>query len=411
MNFDRPRWRWTFLCAIALVAAFLTLSLHEQLWTYAGVFHLRPYFADLVALLAAGQAHVAGLDAYQPNPLDPFNRPHVYGPWWLVIGRLGLVTGDAWWLGALLGLLFVVVTLVVLAPRTGAHACAALLLLLSPPVMLGIERGNNDLVIFLLLAAAAALLTRRAVAAHWGATGALVFAALLKFYPLAALGGLLTSRERVSHLALRIGAALVVFAGLWWTQREEFFRALAIAPRPETLLAYGVRLFPLAWQTAGPHWPWLLAGYAAGAAGVGWALWRGRAALCRAIPEDGFAAALALTGGASWVFCYLANNSYPYRAVLLLLVVPAWLRLAEDADTAARRLGRGICALLLAALWISLLKWWWAEILRGGPSERDTSARWFLAVVGAEQAMIFALSLAITAALAGWLWHRWRAEA
>lgn len=411
MSADRQRWRWGVACAAVLVGAFLVLALHEDWWTFVGVFHMRPYFADTAAILAAGDAHRAGLDVYQPNPFDPFGRPHVYGPWWLVTAQLGLVTADAWWVGALLGVLFVVAVLWLLAPRDAGGALATCLLILSPPVLLGIERGNNDLFIFLLLALATALLARRAPATGPLGAAVLVLAAVLKFYPLVALAALLARRTRATRLALTLGAALFAFAGLWWSQRADFFRALALAPRPDSIYAYGIRIFAVTWAHNAGAQLWLLGGWALGLAGAAAALWRGRAAIARAIPDEGVAAVAAVAGGMSWLFCYLANNNYSYRAVLWLLVVPAWLALARGGDVAAQRLGRGLCLVLLTALWMFLPKWWWLETLRGRPEEAVSIWRWVMVVVGIEQMLLAALTAVLALSLAAWAWRRWQAIA
>jgi len=407
MKVDRQRWRWTAACAVAFVAVFLGLALRESWWEAMGVFHMRPYFADTAAILAAGDAQRAGLDVYQPNPFDPFGRPHVYGPWWLVTAQLGLVTRDAWWLGALLGSLFVGVTLVLLRPRSWRSALFAVLVLLSPPVLLGIERGNNDLVIFLLLAAAAGLLARPAFASAVAGAAVLVLSAVLKFYPLVALAALLGRRDRVGRTVALVGASIVAFAALWWLQRADFFRALAIAPRPDTFLAFGVRLFGATWTRAGENAVWLVPGYALGAVVAGRLLWPGRAAIVRAFPDEGRVGLLAVAGASCWLFCYFANTNYPYRAVLLVLAVPAWLELARSDLAPQRALGRGWCGLLLAVLWIATPRWW---VLGAVQSEASvTLMRALRVIIGAEQVMVAALTLVLLVAFGAWTWRRSRA--
>lgn len=406
MRLDRQRWRWSVACLLALVAIFFLLALNESWWGRIGVFHLRPYFADTAAILAAGEAQQAGRDVYLPNPLDPFGRPHVYGPWWLATGKIGLTTADTWWVGAALSLTVIVAALVLLAPRHAADAGGVLLLLLSPPVLLGLERGNNDLVIFLLLTLSAAWLARPSRAAGVAGTATLVLAAVLKFYPLAALAAVLGRRERFARIAALVLGAIVVFGTLWWAQREDFFRALSIAPRPDSIYAYGIRLFPLTWSHNGGARTWLLAGFAVGAGGVLAALWRGRRALTRAIPMEGTRALAAVAGGACWLFCYLANNNYSYRAVLWLLVVPVWLALARSAEATERALGRGSCLLLLVALWTFMPKTFAIELMRAGGEPSLERWRWVMFISGVEQMLIFALSVALAISLVGWAARR-----
>lgn len=406
MSFDRPRWRWTVLTTAFVVAVFLLLVRWEFGWHIVGLFHLRPFFTDLVAILAAGDAQRAGLDVFQPNPFDPFGRPHVYGPWWLVLGKLGCTTHDAWWLGSLLGLAFVVAVLWLLAPRDGRGALFASALLLSPPVLLGLERGNNDLVVFLLLAGGAALLSRPAAWAGLVGAGTLVLAAVLKFYPLAALAALLARRDRVGRLCLTVAGALVLFAVLWWQQRDDFFRALALAPRPDTFLAYGARLIFVTWSRGPEAQPWLVIGYTIGAVTALALLWRGRRVLLNWITGDDLVSVAAVLGASTWLFCYFANNNYPYRAVLLLLVVPAWLRLARETAPEARAAGRGLCALLLTVLWIASPRWWAINWLRFAETDTPAPLRTLLPLIGAEQVLVAALSAVLVGGLVAWVWRR-----
>ncbi len=384
--------------------ALLTLITHEEGWDWLGVQHLRPYFFDLVAILAAGQAWSQGLDVYAPNPFDPFHRPHVYGPWWLVSGPLGLTTTDARWLGALLGLAFLVAAATVLAPRRPGAALVSLLLLLSPPVLYGLERANNDLVVFLLLAAGGALAaraTRRA--AGWGA-GLLGLAAVLKIYPLVALPALAARagprRRALGWLGGAVGACLLVFL-LW---RADYASALAGAPRPETIFAYGRQVFSLVWAQW-PHLrgPMLLAGLPVLALAVGWMVVR-RRALFAAVPCTGAASAWFVGGALSWLFCWAANTNYPYRAVLLLLPAGLWLAQAQGADAPRAALARMQLAACVLALWLWPLKWWWADALAGGPAGADLA---LAAVFAAEQALVAAINLALVVGVAGWAWRRW----
>lgn len=408
MSVDRQRWRWSVASALTLVTVFLLLVLNESWWERIGVFHMRPYFADTVAILAAGEAQRAGLDVYQPNPFDPLGRPHVYGPAWLAIAGLGLMTEDAWWLGALLALTTVGVALWLLAPRNLADALGVCLLILSPPVLLGLERGNNDLVVFLLLALAAVCLARPSTLGGFAGTGVLVLAGVLKFYPLAALATVLARRERVVRLVWIVAGALALFGALWWVQRVEFFRVLAITPRPDSIYAYGIRILSVAWAHEGEGRLWFVAGVALGGLGAAAALWRGRAAIARSIPDEGLLAAAAVAGGTSWLFCFLANNNYSYRAILWLLVVPAWLALARSAEAAPRALGRGLCRLLLVALWAFMPKSFTIELLRADGGVSLERWRWVLLSSGIEQALILVLSTVLMVALVAWAWRRGR---
>jgi len=402
------RWRWTVACGAAVAVGLVGLVAHGDLWDWLGVHHMSPYFADLAAVLAAGQAKVAGHDIYQPNPFDPFYRPHVYGPLWLVTGPLGLTVGDALWLGAVLVLAFLVVALCLAAPRTPSAALVTGAILLSPPVLLGMERANNDLVIFLLLAGAGWLAAaNRRIHRPLGAA-LIVLAGALKYYPLVAVPALAARPGRLRHLAAVGVACGLLFGGLWWLQHEEFSRALAIAPRPSTLFAYGFSLLPFSWEQLAPHRAALFAGFVLGAGLASALLWPLRRALWTALPLHGWRTFCAVAGGSAWLLCYFATTSFPYRAVLLLLVLPAWLAWAgEKVDTLQARLGRSLCALLLCVLWLAAPKHWWTEIYLASAGA-SSAGNWLVTVFGGEQVLWLFISGAIGVSIAGWAWRRWR---
>lgn len=399
------RWRWTAAAAAAVLVGLTGLAAHGELWDWLGVLHMKPYFADLAAVLAAGQAKMAGRDVYLPNDFDPFRRPHVYGPLWLVTGPLGLTAGDALWLGALLALAFLFVALVLAAPRTPAAAALTVAVLLSPPVLLGVERGNNDLIIFLLVAAAGWAVARQSAARQAAGAGLLVLAAALKYYPLAAVPALAARPGRIRTLAALGVTCGLVFAALFWWQREDFSRAMAITPRPTTIFAYGFSILGYSWTSLAMHRFWHVAGFLVGVALAAGALWPARRSLLGSIPLLGGRAFCAAAGAAMWVFCYFANMNYPYRTVLLLLVLPCWLPRSGDAEPARVRVG----LLFAVALWLAMPKSLWADLYQMGGPGAGRAASWLVGVYGVEQALWLALTLATGAMLGGWAWRRWQA--
>ncbi|PTX95543.1 glycosyltransferase 87 family protein [Opitutus sp. ER46] len=402
------RWqvRWSVLCGVAALVILLAAFVYPPLWGAFGVFAFRPYFADTVAILAAGQAQQAGLDIYLPNPFDPFGRPHVYGPGWLVTGPLGLTVGDASWLGGILVLAFVIAAVAVLAPRCGRDAGLALLALCSPPLMLGMHRANNDLVVFLLLAMGAWLLGRsRWLAAAGGAL--LGLAATLKLYPFVALPAVWL---RPGRWRQRLGVTTLLIAGclgiVWWW-RADFIQALRIAPRPMTVFAYGWKVSALT-LAAPPANAQVVAGWLLGGLAVLLALRREARALGLSVPEHGFTGLAFVTCATSWIFCFFANSNYPYRALLLIGAMRLWL--ATDATTPTGRLGRRQMALWLLALWLSVPKHFLASApnLAYRPSGIDAPWPWLKFVCGLEQGLMVALTLALLVSVLGVWWRRVR---
>jgi hypothetical protein len=385
--------------SLLVLMIFFVACLDERVWEIFGIHHLTPYFSDLVAVLAAGDARQAGLDIYaRINPLDPFGRPHVYGPWWTLTSAVGLTRSDAWWLGLLLILAFVGTAALVLRPRTMRGAVIASLLLCAPPVLLGLERGNNDLIIFLLIAIAGWMVNRTRGGA---AAAAITLAAALKIYPIAALPALAAGRiTRKAMWVSLVGTAVLcaAIAAIWW---HDYRAALALAPRPTTIFAYGLDVSLRTWAGLPERHLAVAFGAIIAMAAGGFALIRGGEELWRAVPLSGTAAAFFVSGTAMWCFCYLATINYPYRLVLLFFPARLWLQ--EDSG-AITRSARWQLAGWLAVLWITVPK----RLLAMNSIEQPDGSvpTWLAVTVGFEQALVVVLTLALMVGLGGWLARR-----
>ncbi len=110
-------------------------------------------------------------------------------------------------------------------------------ILVSPAIMLAVERGNNDLLIFGLVSLASILLSRRQVGMYAGASGLLLFASILKIYPVFA--SLVFLRRERKRALIGLGLILVPLT-LYLLATAEDLRLLSEAtPRP-IFHAYGV---------------------------------------------------------------------------------------------------------------------------------------------------------------------------
>lgn len=397
------RWRWALLAAAVTLGGFTALLVFPSAFRLLGLREMNPVFADLVAVLAAGEAAQQGIDVYRGNPLDPFNRPHVYGPAWLFTGSLGLTRSDTGWLGTLLALGFIAAAVALCAPRTPRAALLTVAVLLSPPVVLALERGNNDLVIFLLLAGAAALVGRSGRLALPAAAATLVAAAALKFYPLVCLPALAAQRAGLRRAWPWMLAGALAFGAVWFAQRADLARVFALAPEPATIFAYGLRLGDVTWQLLAGERFWLLLGATPVLAAGSWWILRSAPALRALVPLHGVAAAAAVAGAAGWVFCYAWTTNFPYRVLLLLLVVPLLLR--AEAPRAAGHLLAG----LLALGWLIAPLDWCATAL-DMDATRTMLLHLLAFLTGAQQALAFIFSAAVAVALLGWarrIWPTW----
>ncbi|MFI5335606.1 MAG: hypothetical protein ACHQ5A_02400 [Opitutales bacterium] len=363
---------------------------------------MSPKFIDLVAILAAGEAAHAGWNVYASNPLDPLNRPHVYGPWWLVTGSVGLVRADAWWLGLVLVGLFLAVAIVVLAPRNARAALGAVLLLVSTPTLLAMERGNNDLVVFLFLVAAVWFATRTNRFAVAVSGGLMVVASALKLYPFAALPALAVrpgSRRMVLWTLFSFSALLGLFV---LPSLDVYWRVITIAPSPQTVFAHGAKLAYYILQQLPQQRVWVLTGgLSVVIAGFGFG-WRWRRVFWSMLPVTGFTSGCYVAGALAWGFCYVTTTSFPYRMILLLLPARFWLQGRPGEETPWAR--RWQCGLTVLICWAPALKSFFLDRNPGGKFYITSPKTWM--AIGAEQGLVLVVASSLAVVVVGWAWRR-----
>ncbi|MEY4487526.1 MAG: hypothetical protein RIQ79_34 [Verrucomicrobiota bacterium] len=394
---ERMPWLPPALAFAAALMAFMACWLHAPLWEVFGLPHLEPGYMDTTAVLSASDASAAGADPYaKPNLYDALNRPHVYGPWWLELHRLGLTRADRVWLGTGLMLLSAGVMAWWLRPKTWAATGVAVLLMASPPVILAFERGNNDLVIFMMLAGAGWLLMKNAAWRTGLAAGLVWLAAALKFYPLVAVLALCAQGGRRRFAGW--GAAVVAgFAVVAWLYRQDITRALTVVPAPESLTVYGLKVIAIGWTTLHPMEYWFLAGLV-----VAITHWVVLAVRDRRTLPDELAGAF-IAGASAWVVCYLLNTNYGYRAILLLLPAGAWLRMAQRKEQAGiYRAEKWALAGVLLFFWLR------SAHPHMGLMKTQTQFRVVSFTLGLENGMALGISLYLVVAGLKWGWRRWR---
>jgi hypothetical protein len=212
--------------------------------------------------------------------------------------------------------------------------------------MLGVERGNVDIGLFALVVLAV-LLYRRSDRFPW-AHALILFAAILKLFPIFAAGVLVRRRSKRSLIAF--GAVLAAFAIYCLAILGELRTIWRVTPRPpEYAFAYGVRMVS-AWigNTHLDIWDVDVIGLVLVAMVVV------RRRLQPRLEDNDRAARrdldLFVAGAGVYVLSYALFLNYEYRLAFLLLTVPQLLRWTHE----RRLLGAIPLAALLATLWFDL---------------------------------------------------------
>lgn len=385
-----------------LVGLFLALWLgnNKEHWHLLGVHHMEMLYADAAALLAAGEAHSAGLNPYlAPNLFDPGLRPHIYGPGWLVLGDLGLTVEDTSWFGLLLSAGFFLALVRLFAPRTPSDALVTALAVFSPPILLGLNRANNDLPVLVMVLFAAWLAGRKERTAPMASAVVLGATALLKIYPLAAGPALLTlpAGRRRGGWRLLIPLGLMLAFALW--QWRSYAAALSQIPADKTIFAYEMGYateLALGGIRTMRGWTWLgtaLAGLVmlrcARGHGRGWR---------ELLPEHGPWGFITVAAVCIWSFSLLVASNYPYRAVWLLPVLAYGWRHGRDA-------GKRLAVLLLLFLWSGLpMHHLHVRVERLGPTEQ--TPLWAAGIGFAQGFVLISLGIVLWM-LSGWVRRRW----
>jgi len=298
---------------------------HTQLWDYP--------FLDAEGILSWLECHRRGVDVIEQNPCDSLGRTLCYPPAWLTLARTGLGAESTLAVGLLWGLIFIgAVFMLPVAPGWRAAAVTAAMYL-SPPVFFGLERANPDLIVFALAIVAA----RASVAGPCGRLVGYVaslLAALMKIYPVVLL--VFVARERFPRVVAISLALVAVLGGYLALAGPDLLRIVRGAGIPsagwfDTLFGAGSLPHGLAELAPRriPSWRMAYAVIAAGAVGtVAAILWLGRLRRWLAM-LDPFEAALLQAGSVMIVACFFMGQSVMYRGILLLLALPALLRMAQ----------------------------------------------------------------------------------
>lgn len=279
-----------------------------------------------------------GIDVLPANPCDPNKSPANYPRIWMSPAFLGLGQGSTNTLGVLAALIFFCAALAVLPARASAGAAVLYALALcSPAAMLGVERGNVDIVMFALVVLAVRIF-RRSRLATIATHALLLFAAILKLYPIFATGVLL--RQPLRRVVTGLGLVVIAF-GLYALSIRGDLRTIERVTPQSDHFSYGIRLFTqwldsvatkLGGSTVGrlPLRAWDDGVAIIVVAGALLARRRGRLKLPRSSGlETERDLDLFVAGAGVYLCSYVLVRNFDYRLVFLLMTLPQLVRWAR----------------------------------------------------------------------------------
>ena len=324
-------------------------------WAGIGIPALVPSFADLRGLTGALITVQHGGDPFIFNPFDPWGRPLNYPRIWIYLfSALGINDGNVPVVGVTFCVLYLAcVSVLIFRARRNLDAVVLLIAGLSLAPLLAFERGNIDLLIFAMVFLACALSSDAL------RSGLLCVAALLKIYPLAAMGADAMRRPSGRRAAPLLLLALVVASFAWqWRDVNTIRRYTPVSGS----MSYGAISLkqefdedwgPLLGNRVSTGWIAVALLWGAGALAAAGA-WTRRTQFDASVRRSPAAGAF-FVFGAIYAFSFAVGSNWDYRLIFLLPTLPFALDLARDPDH--RRWALAYIAALLVAENAWGLKW------------------------------------------------------
>ena len=297
-------------------------------WEQLGVEWPGTYsFLDTRIIAGAAESYAAGYDPLRENPRDTFERPLNYPRIWHALAFLGVREAHSDVLGSIFVGLFLAGVGLAFARLDLRTAVLLLLFLVSPAVLFGLERGNNDLVVFFLLGLALFVGRRN----HAAGIVPIFVAAVLKIYPVFALGYGLHPRSRRSLGVLAVAATLFL---AYCAATAADLRAMRSVTERSYVLSYGIETTDLLLRERfGLETDGLRTALAAGAVLVLAAAYLLTRRLA-AVPTDASPHLDAFRMGAGiFLGTFVLVSSWDYRLMFLYFTIPqllAWIDRRES---------------------------------------------------------------------------------
>ena len=175
-----------------LVVVLIRVIGYDQTWDLWKVPTWKVTFLDFRLIPGSAESFLHGYEPTVKNPFDPANRIFNYPFFWRLFFYSGITEDDTVWISVSMILLFFISVFLFPEKLSIAGAVGMLFILFSPASMLLYERGNVDLIVFFLCAMAVLATSTSA----YLATGLILFAAIMKLFPILGLSVLLKETKR-----------------------------------------------------------------------------------------------------------------------------------------------------------------------------------------------------------------------
>lgn len=327
-------------------------------------------FLDTDTVLSAVRCLRQDVDAYVFNPCDPQLRVFTYSPLWM--GLTSLPVTEAWvpWVGMSWVVLFLASLFLLPAARGREAQVIMIASTASSASVYAMERGNNDLVIFALVSLAA-VQTIRSLALRRVGYGLVLLAGLLKYYPLGAMVIALREKPQRFLVITAVSIAVTALAVLvTWSDLVRVLRSIPIGQFYTDMFgakSVGLTLVEL---FGAPRWidPLLRFGLSLAALAMGLRIGLGErlhADFARLTARE---RSFLLVGALMCCSCYFSAQNIGYRAINLILVMPAITALIA---VTGRPIYRWIAGAALALLWTGAWRLVWEDGVMVGADQFD----------------------------------------
>lgn len=327
-------------------------------WDLFAVPHLNILFLDMIAVTSAVEAHADGINVLVENPYDPLGRIHIYSQLWLLGSYFGISKIDTYWISPICIVSYIAVTVYLIRPKRWTESLIILAFLFSPALLLVMERANNDIIAYILVAMSAIFAAKERLGYHALSAAFLLVASLAKFYPFFALALftlLFLASRRWKECIIYLSALLIFFTYIFANFHDV---RLIISNIPNVTGS-----FTFGGETLFDRLGIPLDQYTRAMTYTGFILSLSLAFLLAKRFKIEWAQSNTLISYSYFIgvglllFCFLAGNSFDYRNIYGLMMLPLFIYwiFADNKEGTVNKLIGIICLLgFIYTIWASL---------------------------------------------------------